>query len=65
MGNHADGDARVVARQIVEFGGGIGRGNYMADAAARETVGEIVAREQHRRRHDHGAELHSRQHGFP
>ena len=61
----ADGDAGIVARQILEFGGGIGGSNHMADAAARETVGKIVASEQYRRRHDHRAELHRRQHGFP
>src|SRR5882724_5158622 len=37
----------------------------MAHTAARETVDEVVAVQQGRRRNDHGAELHRRQHAFP
>ena len=61
----ADGDPRIVARQVGEFGGDVGTGDDVADAAAGKAIGEIVAGEQHGRRHDHGAELHRRQHAFP
>jgi 8-oxo-dGTP pyrophosphatase MutT (NUDIX family) len=64
-GRPADGNARVVARQIGKFSGILDAGDDMPDTAAREAVEEIVAVQQSRRRNDHDPELHRRQHAFP
>ncbi len=61
----ADGDARVVAGKIDEFRRIGDRGDDVPHPPAREAVGEVVARQQRRRRHDDGTELHRRQHAFP
>jgi len=51
--------------QIGEFCHSFRTGYHVSNPAARKSVVEIGRRQQRGRRHDHGAELHRRQHAFP
>jgi hypothetical protein len=64
-GRAADGNARVVARQIGKFSGLVGAGPDLADPAAIEPVDEIVAVQQGGRGDDDRTQFHRRQHAFP
>ena len=61
----ADGDARQVLAEAVEFAGFRRCRDDVPRPPAFEPVGEIDRRQQRRRRNDHRAELHRRQHRLP
>ena len=61
----ANGDTRIVARDVGELAGVAGAGDDMAHAATFEAVEQIFAGQHCRRRNDDGAELDRRQHHFP
>jgi len=60
-----DHDARVIAGEHVELGRGRRSADHVPDGTALEAVGQIVGADQRGGGHDHRAQLHARQHGFP
>jgi len=60
-----DRNPGVVAGERLEFTGFAGLGNHVFDLSALQAVGQVVARQRHRGRHQHGAQLDPGQHDFP